>query len=321
MTIARNKLVNVNEVGYYHCMSRCVRRAFLCGVDEYLKKSFEHRREWIRNRLLFLIETFAIEVVAYAIMSNHLHTLIRVRPDLVEQWSAEEVAIRWRRLFPLRREAGRPAEPSLAEIEAITSQPQLVIEYRNRLSSISWFNRCLNERIAKMANLEDQCTGRFWEGRFKCQKVVDLSSILACAAYIDLNPIRAKIAQTPEGSDYTSIQDRLRLMVRGTGDLLAEKLLSFEVVSGGTFTTAEYINLIDKTGRSVASGKGSIPNDLAPILQRMNLNPDYWLKTATNYRKIFPRMAAPTRLMRTTADEIGQFWLKGVRLSRAVFTV
>jgi hypothetical protein len=187
MTYPRSDIVDPEEASIYHCISRCVRRAYLCGRDSVSGKSFEHRREWIRGRLSTLVGIFSIEVIAYAVMSNHLHCLVRTRPDESEKWSDKEVACRWRKLFPLRRIKGKPAEPSTEEIKAITADPKLVALYRERLSSISWFNRCLNEHIARRANAEDDCTGRFWEGRFKCQRVYDLAGILACSAYIDLN--------------------------------------------------------------------------------------------------------------------------------------
>ncbi len=97
--------------GLYHCIQRCVRRAFLCGKDQLSGKSFEHRREWIRQRLEFLAGEFGVDVLGYAVLSNHLHAILRTRPDVVREWSDEEVAVRWWRLFPWRRdENGSPAE-------------------------------------------------------------------------------------------------------------------------------------------------------------------------------------------------------------------
>lgn len=207
MTCARSEIVDPNEVGYYHCVSRCVRRAFLCGYDRYLGKCFEHRKSWIRARLKLLCEVFAIECISFAVMTNHLHVLLRTRPDTVPQWSDEEVAKRWCKLFPARPEALEE------KIKRIMSDPALVQLYRARLSDLSWFNRCLKENIARRANAEDECTGRFWQGRFKCQVIESPAALLSCSVYMDLNPIRAGMAKTPEASDYTSVQVRIRSLI------------------------------------------------------------------------------------------------------------
>ena len=322
MTVPRYEIVKPNEVGVYHCISRCVRRAFLCGLDRYLGKSFEHRREWVRKRLGFLVEVFAMDLVAYAIMSNHLHTLLRNRPDIVLLWPDEEVAIRWRRLFPLRHVRGKPAEPNHTEILAITSIPELVAQYRERLSSISWFNRCLNEQIAKMANVEDECKGRFWEGRFKSQRVEDLGAILTCSCYIDLNPIRAGIAKTPEESNYTSIQDR----IIGEADRVTSRqrpasprLLTIEEISSGDLSTKEYLTLVDTTGRMLVEGKGSIPEGIEPILTRLKVNQSKWLDTTRNYKSMFRCVVGPSVNLCRAAQEMGKAWLHGIRPARAVF--
>ncbi len=199
--------------GLYHCINRCVRRAFLCGKDQVTGKSFEHRREWIRQRLEFLAGEFGIDVLGYAVLSNHLHAILRTRPDVVREWSDEEVAVRWWRLFPWRRdEKGSPAEMREDELQAMLSDAAKVQEWRKRLSSVSWFMRCLAEPIARQANREDECTGRFWEGRFKCQPLLDEAALLACCVYVDLNPIRAGVAKTPETSQFTSAYDRIQTL-------------------------------------------------------------------------------------------------------------
>ena len=207
----RHHIVAADEVGLYHCIARCVRRAFLCGDDPLTGKNHDHRKGWIRVRLQELASVFAIEVCGYAVMSNHLHVILRLRPDLGQDWTDEEVALRWRILYPPRDEAtGRQIEPQQHDLDMITSDPARVAELRGRLASLSWFMRCLNEPIARAANHEDNCSGRFWEGRFRSVALLDEAAVLACSIYVDLNPIRAGVAVTPEESEYTSAFDRIR---------------------------------------------------------------------------------------------------------------
>ncbi len=305
----------------YHCVSRCVRRAFLCGLDEHTGRSFEHRREWIRGRLKVLVDIFAIEVISYAVMSNHLHAVIRNRPDLAKKWEEEEVAKRWRMLFPLRRDQdGVPMKPSSAEINAITIDKKKVELYRTRLSDISWFNRCMNENIARRANAEDDCTGRFWEGRFKCQRVYDMSAILACSAYVDLNPIRAGIAKTPEQSDFTSIQDRIRTYKKQSNSKgLGKILISIEELSNNKVTTAEYFELVEATGKLLRQNKASITQDIKPILERLRLSSSEWLETTRKIRKRFPRVVGTVARITEAAKNAQKEWFQGINAARALF--
>ncbi len=321
MTNARSEIYNPDEVGVYHCVSRCVRRAYLCGEDQLTGKSFEHRREWIRARLKLLIDIFAIEVIAYAVMSNHLHAVIRNRPDITEKWEDKEVARRWRKLFPLRRDQnGAAMKPSEAEIAAITMDQKKVALYRARLSDISWFNRCVNENIARRANLEDECTGRFWEGRFKCQRVYDLSAILACSVYVDLNPIRAGIAQSPEESDFTSIQDRIKTLKKQSNSKgLGKSLMSIEDLSDKTVTTEEYFELVEATGKLLRKNKASISEDIKPILQRLKLSPSEWIETTRKIRMRFPRVIGTADRIKEAAENANKEWFHGLSAARAVF--
>ncbi len=111
-------------------------------------------------------------VLLAAVLSNHLHVVLRSRPDVVATWSDQEVAKRWLKLFPKRRNKdGSPVEPSKPEINMIVNDPEVLAERRKRLSDISWWMRCTAENVARRANREDECTGRFWEGRFKAKAV------------------------------------------------------------------------------------------------------------------------------------------------------
>src|SRR6185436_21020168 len=208
--LARADLVDPAEVAVFHCINRCVRRCFLCGQDPLTGRNFEHRKAWLEERLKFLASQFGIDVLGFAILSNHFHLILRTRPDVVATWSDREVATRWLRLCPGRKTPeGEPEEPSAAELNMICNVPQRLAEIRSRLSSISWLMRMVAEPLARRANFEENSAGRFWQGRFRAVKLCDESAVLACAAYVDLNPIRADLAETIEGSDYTSVQRRI----------------------------------------------------------------------------------------------------------------
>jgi REP element-mobilizing transposase RayT len=217
MGFPRSKYVQEGQEGVYHCFSRCVRRAFLYGFDALTRQDFTHRKAWLVDRLRYLAAIFAIEVCAYAVMENHYHTILRTRPDIVASWSDREVATRWLTLFPRHRGMRSAAiPPADKEIRALADCPERIAKLRQRLSSLSWFMGRLNEFIARAANKEDRVKGRFWESRFKCQALLDGAAIAACMVYVDLNPIRAGLAATPEESDFTSIQERIRAWQKET---------------------------------------------------------------------------------------------------------
>jgi len=213
MTRPRSALISLSDTSWYHCVSRCVRRAFLCGEDHFSGKSFEHRRGWIATRIKELAHIFAIDVAAYAVMSNHYHLVAHVERERALTWSDDEVLERWTQLFSGPQLVQRYLSPQRAQMGQAEVAMVLTFAktYRERLHDLSWFMRVLNESLARQANAEDVCTGRFWEGRFKSQALLDEQALLAAMAYVDLNPVRAGMAETPETSDYTSIQERLGL--------------------------------------------------------------------------------------------------------------
>ena len=199
-----------SEVCIVHAVQRCVRRAFLAGVDSQTGRDYSFRKEWIRRRLEALASAFGIDVLAYAIMSNHYHVVLRNRPDVVAEWSNDEVALRWLRVFPGRRLDEQLAEPTESDVQSLVNDAERIAIIRSRLSDISWFMRALSEPIARLANKQDECTGRFWEGRFKAQRITDEAGLLACAMYVDLNPIRAAMAESPGQVKHTSAYDRIK---------------------------------------------------------------------------------------------------------------
>jgi REP element-mobilizing transposase RayT len=320
--LARGELFHPLEISVLHCINRCVRQCFLCGVDAATGRNYEHRKRWLEDRLRFLAGQFGIDVLGFAILSNHFHLVLRNRPDVVAQWSDREVARRWLMLCPARKMPdGAPAEPSEPELNAICHVPERLAEIRLRLSDISWLMRMISERIARQANAEDETNGRFWQGRFKAIKLCDEAAMLACCVYVDLNPIRAGLAISPETSDFTSVQRRLESLPAGSSTRpkfttprdawlspidLQEACTAPgpQVSSGGQrasdkgflpLSTLEYLELVEWTGRQVVSGKSQIPDHLPPLLARLSIAADDWLPLATNFGQLFHRVAGSPR--------------------------
>jgi hypothetical protein len=210
MTAPRKDILDLGNDALYHCTTRCVRRAFLCGVDPYSQKNFDHRKEWALLRLSFLAEIFAIDVVSYALLSNHIHLVLRTCPGRARGWTPMEVAERWLRLCPGQHQLQGPNfSPAQEEIIKLAANAQRIEYLRFRLASLSWFMAKFSEPIARRANQEDGCKGHFWESRFKCRKLADEGSVLLAMAYVDLQLVRAKIADCPELSRFTSAFDRM----------------------------------------------------------------------------------------------------------------
>jgi REP element-mobilizing transposase RayT len=302
-----------------------VRRAFLWGQDRHSGKDFSHRKQWVVDRLAFLSEIFAVEVCAYAVMANHYHLVVRIDREAADAWSDKQVVERWQQLFSLpvlvaRFQAGDRL--SDAELEVVN---ELIARWRSRLHDLSWFMRCLNEELARRANAEDGCTGRFWEGRFKSQALLDEAGLLTCMAYVDLNPIRAGITDTPETSDFTSIYQRIRAQGQRGSAEQALRLKPFvrtntDSASALPFRLSDYLELVDWTGRAIREDKrGHIPNDLPPILVRLNIDPAHWLGQMRLDGNRFGGAVGRLEAMRAYAVCRGQQWLRGVRLSRRLF--
>ncbi len=290
MPSARSLQIDLESTPYYHVMARCVRRSYLCGIDELTNRDFSHRKEWIISRLKFLAQIFSIKICAYAIMDNHYHVVLFVDNEATKKLSDNDVIVRWASLFP-------------KDAKKCAHIPEKIPLWRERLTSISWFMRCLNEPIARASNDEDDCTGRFWEGRFKSQALLDEGALLSAMAYVDLNPIRAGIAQTPEQSNHTSIFERIQMMgkqlknkknlsnIRQPKDLLPFSNLCLELKNQEpeiNFNLPDYLELVDYTGRVIRDDKiGAIPEHLPPILERLKFNEKGWFEIIKNFQNKF----------------------------------
>ena len=328
MTYPRSHIVSEREPGFYHVVSRCVRRAFLCGEDQFTGRDFEHRRLWIEARILELADCFAVSVYAYAVMSNHFHIVLHVDPDAVWQLSDDDVAVRWLQAFPgaLKRDESRERADVLKL--AITGNPERVQELRKRLGSLSWFMKALNEPIARRANREDNCKGKFWDSRFKCQALLEEHAVLSCMTYVDLNPSRAAMCDTLIDSDHTTIQRRLRDRQRvGRGGRTLRSMLdrNLKPVAGLDadgllgMTEGSYIELVQWTGEQARSdkrgkltplgqGKRSAPADIWQVAN----HPEQWIRQVQGTESIYYRAIGSAEALMAKAADLGQVWMKGV---------
>jgi REP element-mobilizing transposase RayT len=318
--VNRREIVADGEIQVFHVVNRCVRRTHLCGRDRQSRKDYSHRRDWIRQRLEFLAGVFAVEILGFAVMSNHLHVVVRTRPDVVTPWSDDDVARRWWNLFPKRKNKDKtPAEPTEEELAKINNSPSGMKEKRRRLSNLSWFMKCLCEPIAKEANREDKVRGHFWESRYKAQPLLDEMAIAACMAYVDLNPIRAGLAEAPETSEFTSAQERIKdrqeAQAHRTAEIQAvntehgpragwlapvelepkqkkarEKQTARRASNKGCLFMSldQYLQLLDWTGRQLRRDKpGVISGELQPIMERLDCTAESWLDLVQNFRRRF----------------------------------
>ena len=327
----RKTLVSLDATPYYHCTSRCVRRAFLCGEDTFSGKSFEHRRQWIEDRLLELGSLFAIDVCAYAVMSNHYHVVLHINQQQAQSWSVHEVIERWHRLFKGSLLSQRYLQGEISDKAEQNALSEQVEEWRDRLQSISWFMRCSNERIAREANREDAVTGRFWEGRFKSQALLDEKALVAGMVYVELNPIRAKMAETPEQSDYTSIQTRIKQALKAKQPAQIEQqpasLLPFAgypkeaMPEGLPFRLSDYLELVDWSGRILREDKrGAIPSHIPPLLQRLDMDARHWLYLTKHFESPFKNLVGAACHVRKACNELGKRWTHGIRQCETLFS-
>ena len=332
MPKARKTQVSIEATPYYHCVSRCVRRAFLCGMDQQSGHDYEHRRGWIEARILQLASIFAIDVAAYAVMSNHYHVVLHIDRDQAAHWSDEEVCTQWSALFSGNALCRRYlAGESLDKAEQDRLAESIAI-WRERLTDVSWFMRCLNEPIAREANREDNVTGRFWEGRFKCQALLDEKALAACMAYVDLNPIRAGLAETPETSDHTAIQHRIQYTQQHPTqapnriDQQSSKLLPFAgnprkaMPKGLPFRYTDYLELVDWTGRILRDDKrGAIPEHTPAILERLNMDTKHWVYLTRDFESPFKSLVGCAHNIRQACEQMGKAWVHGLRRCAEVF--
>ncbi len=324
MTIARKNLIDPASTPYYHCMARCVRRAFLCGKDKFSGRNYEHRRQWVVDRLKELSGIFALEICAYAVMSNHYHVVLHINKKQAKSWEIREILYRWTQLFAGPYLVQRYLSGDVLGEAELLCVEEYAAEYRSRLMDISWFMRCLNEHLARLANKEDNCKGRFWEGRYKSQALLDEAALLTCMAYVDLNPIRAKTATTPETSEHTSIKDRIEAYLGTTGKKQKEYLMPLKAQGQNPehavpYPLSSYFALVDWSGRIIRKGKlGRITEDAPPILERLGIDSNEWLATMCRGNP-FHRAVGKLLSLKVYAESRGKHWVHGFAASSCLY--
>ena len=326
MTLPRKMLVDLEVTRYYHCISRCVRRAFLCGEGS------QHRKQWIEDRLELLARNFAVSVCGFSVMDNHLHVLVRLDPGLVKDWNAAEVVRRWIAVYPPRHLDldGQGIVDKWVRHEA--KDKKKVDQYRERLQDLGWFMKALREPLARMANKEDDSKGTFWESRYKSIAILDEEALLATCAYIDLNPVAAGIAATPETSKHTSVRQRVR-HARESGKLKSLRAAAKGSIAGSrtagrveeshwlcpledlrkkgstregmleNFSLGSYLLLVDFTSRLCRSGKASLSPEVAGIFDRLGTSSEYWEQRLS---KMFGKPRLMGNYFSTNADRLRQ---------------
>jgi hypothetical protein len=321
--IARVEVFAPDEIAIVHVLNRTVRRCYLLGNDPLTGRNYDHRKMWLEDQLRRLAAWFGIDLLCHAVMSNHFHLVLRSRPDVVATWDDSEVARRWRMLCPLRKDdRGKPAEPTEADLNMIRTCPKLVAEIRSRLSDISWWMRLLSQNIAQRANRDDKETGKFWQARYRAVRLLDETAILACAAYVDLNPIRAAMAKTLEESQYTSVQHRIEAL-REKGAACKKRQAGMHVPRDGYLAplsiderrdpigpcahrhgqrasdrgflpmpVTAYVELLDWTARQIVRGKRvSTPASARPVLERLGLSAPTWCALVKDFGRLFYAVA------------------------------
>ena len=344
----REEVIHPEEVGVYHCWSRCVRRAFLCGQDRLTGQDYEYRRDWIRDFEETLAGLFAIDIGFHSELSNHIHLVVRNRPEVVAQWPDREVAERWLRItHVIKSKDGQTKQISAGQIALEIAKPGRLDVLRRRLADPSFFMAALCEHVGRRGNREDKQSGHFWEDRFGCRNLDNDASILVCGIYVDLNQIRAGETTTPEASTHTSAYDRIRARLESAaGELAAtrpdgwlceltlEQGLDADVREGVLASTSrrasdkgllpikldDYLRLLDYSGRALREGKsGAIPADLAPILERLGIQTSLWTELVTHFHEWFGPIVGASRQLAERAVAAGRRWYRGQQRCAAAF--
>ena len=299
-----------------------------------------------------LAALFAIDIGFHAVQANHLHLVLRTRPELTKTYDDDEVLRRWWIVARLKRTRNESIPPPTEEqLERERLRHTDLDSLRRRLSDVSWFMATLCEHLARRFNHESGKKGTFWEHRFGCRRLEKEGAILLCGIYVDLNPIRAGEALAPEEARYTSAYHRIQGRQSADGSRPSSPnlpgpddwLCPLTIDEGDpsqlgavpaqrpwrasdkgliAISLEKYLELLDWTGRQLRSKtrQGSIPTSLAPILERLGIRAEHWLESVDGFDRRFGHIVGPLAELREAARRAGQHWFRGVRACAATFT-
>ena len=266
-------------------------------------------------------------------LNTRIKTIDLINSKQSFELTKKEVIARWVAIYPSGKTILKAYLDGTADKKQIKAAKRTIKLWREQLKSISWFMRSLNHYIACKANKEDGCKGHFWESRFTSQALLDDTARLSCMAYVDLNPIRAGIADDLNDSDFTSIQERIQTLklAQEACDIdinnksesntkvksyQPEWLLAFGNSHCDTnicFSLMDYLDMVDWTGREIRKDKkGYIAPEVPTILKALNLDAENWLKLSQQFERLFAGFAAKREKLYFYANKIGQSHCKGV---------
>lgn len=247
-------------------------------------------------------------------MSNHLHVVLQFVPDIAASWSDSEVAERWVRLFPPHEDT---EEAHQGKQRALQANPDRLARCRGRLADLSWFMRCLAEPLARQANAEDACKGRFWEGRFKCQRLLDDRALIAAMAYVDLNPVRAGMTDRLQTSQHTSAFERLQQVAAERAALDKPTNTISGLALAACLPLGDYLQVVDWTGRQLAPGKRGVIRGSAPTcLRHIGADKRRWATEVRGVGSRYWRAVGSAEALAELASALGQRWMKGVGFAK-----
>lgn len=276
----RSDIVIPDEIQTFRCIYRCIRYCRIAGTHPVTRKSCEHRRQWVSQRLEDLSELFAIECLLHRVENGEFECVIRTRPDVASKWSDREVAKRWCTLFPHKTPEHEREKAERERIDGIADDKQRVQELRNRLKDISWYMRCFAANIAERANEEDGVKGRFWDGRFKPTLLLDDHAQLATAVAIECSSPEPTCGQ--ETNSRTGAVGRQRSPEKRRKTRRTNQTFEFEFTccSSSEFRALKTWTANQFKARSSGEGK----NRSLRVLKALGLDRERWLEVVRTIR-------------------------------------